>query len=572
MKDLQAYLDGQAVTARQGSFRYLAGKFIRRNKLAIAASALLCTTVLAGVGGVAWQAHIATVERRKAEARADDLRKLSNSLLSELDEAIKQLPGSTGAQHLLVTRVLEHLDRMASDAQGDRQIQLDLVSAYTRLGNIQGNGYEQNLGDFAGASASLGKARTIAESLVASDSTDRDAIRALASVEQTLSEVLWVNGRTLEAIPVLQEAVKRFDALVAAPHASPALIADAAGAYGDLGDELGHPGMDSMNNPIEALGAYQKSLSLVNRVLSIDPEFMSGKPVSAVLMLKIGTVEMEIDPSQAVRDLEVAQQRVEALPGYGQGSLPVVRLRSVVLLREANALARLGRYSDAVPLFTEDIQINSRLAAADPQDWRAAVDLEAALNNEAACFEDAADPALSVVPGDRRRNLSAAEKLLTQAITLIEMGLRHQPHNDSWRAALADAQVRLGTIQSRMHPDQDSSGLAKKGLSVMKEMTTKDPVSPAILDHTANAFLTVEPAFLRDPPFAVLCAEREVAMSHGKTSSMMLTLAKAYRASGQIEKSCATAQQGLSLLPALPPGSAKPRVRKLLEIQAQSCL
>jgi len=65
------------------------------------------------------------------------LRQLSNSLLSELNEAIKQLPGSTGAQHLLVTRVLEHLDRMAKDAQGDRQTQLDLVDAYTQLGRFK---------------------------------------------------------------------------------------------------------------------------------------------------------------------------------------------------------------------------------------------------------------------------------------------------------------------------------------------------------------------------------------------------------------------------------------------------
>ena len=74
---------------------------------------------------------MANEERRKAEARSADLRQLSNSLLSELDEAIKELPGSTGAQKLLVTRVLEHLDRMAKDAQGDRQTQLDLVDAYT---------------------------------------------------------------------------------------------------------------------------------------------------------------------------------------------------------------------------------------------------------------------------------------------------------------------------------------------------------------------------------------------------------------------------------------------------------
>ena len=100
--------------------------------------ALLVIMGAAGVTGVVWQAQIAKEQRLRAEARSADLRQLSNSLLSELDEAIKELPGSTGAQKLLVTRVLEHLDRMAEDAQGDRQTQLDLVDAYNTAGEHPG--------------------------------------------------------------------------------------------------------------------------------------------------------------------------------------------------------------------------------------------------------------------------------------------------------------------------------------------------------------------------------------------------------------------------------------------------
>ena len=147
---------------------------------------------------------MANAERRKAEARAADLRQLSNSLLSELDEAIKDLPGSTNVQRLLVTRVLEHLDRMSKDAAGDRLIQLDLVNAYTRLGNIQGNPYDQNLGDPAGALVSLDKALSIAESLTTSAPLDREALHAMASVQQSRSEVLWgeeknTGGRSIDA-------------------------------------------------------------------------------------------------------------------------------------------------------------------------------------------------------------------------------------------------------------------------------------------------------------------------------------------------------------------------------------
>jgi hypothetical protein len=91
-----------------------------------------------------------------------------------------------------------------------------------------------------------------------------------------------------------------------------------------------------------------------------------------------------------------------------------------------------------------------------------------------------------------------------------------------------------------------------------------------VLDQAANAFLIVEPAALRNPQFAVACAEREVAMSHGKTPSNLLTLAQAYRASGQIEKSRTTAMEGLALLPALQPESVKPNIRKRLEKEAQT--
>ena len=98
--DLRAYLDHQPVTARRRTLRYRAGKFIERNRLALASAGVLAITLFAGLGGVLWQARVANVERRKAEARSADLRQLSSSLLSELDEAIKQLPGSTGARKL----------------------------------------------------------------------------------------------------------------------------------------------------------------------------------------------------------------------------------------------------------------------------------------------------------------------------------------------------------------------------------------------------------------------------------------------------------------------------------------
>ena len=568
--DLRAYVAGLPVAARHGTLRYRAGKFIRRHRWGLAAVVVLAATLVAGVVGVLWQARVANAERRKAEARSEDLRLLSNSLLSELDEAIKQLPGSTGAQTLLVTRVLEHLDRMAKDARGDRPTQLDLIDAYTRLGNIQGNAYDQNLGDPAGALASLDKARAIAQPLAASGPTDRDAIRALALVEQSRSEILWQIDRTPEAVPVMRDALKNWDASIADSRAPATLVCDVSSAYGTLGDELGQNGTASLADTAGAIAAYRKSVALDDRALSIDPNLLRPKRGLAINGLKIGSVEMEIDPAEALKEFRLALQRVDAMPKAEQEGLPALRLRHMLLRKQANALERLGEYAQAVPLFEQSFVIVARIADQDPKDTRALFDLVTIKDDEAKSYEDAADPVQAAKPGDRRANLIRAEKTLTQAAAVLERLLKQDPANDVWKASLASIQVRIGVIRSILHTPGASEELSRRALAALKEIAQKKQASPMVLDQAANAFLTVEPASLRNPQLAVSCAEREVAMSHATTPSKLLTLAQAYRASGQIEKGRATAMTGLALLPALQPGSVKPNVRKLLEKEAQT--
>ena len=568
--DLRAYLEGLPVAARRGTLRYRAGKFIRRRWFSLTAAALLAASLVAGVGGVLWQARVANKERRKAEARSADLRQLSNSLLSELDEAIKQLPGSTGAQNLLVTRVLEHLDRMAKDAQGDRRTQLDLVDAYTRLANLQGNAYDQNLGDPAGASVTLDKALAIARTLAGSDSKDREAIRGLALVQQSRSEILWQIDRTPEAVPVMREALKSFDALVADPRAPAALVCDVSSAYGTLGDELGQNGTASLADSAGAVAAYRQSVALDNRVLSMDPNYLRAKRGLVINGLKTGSVEMETDPAEALKEFQVALQRADAQPKAEQGSLPGVRLRAMLLRKQANAFERLGEYAQAGPLFEQALVTTQRLAAQDPKDSRALFDVVTVLDDEAKSYEDAADPVVAAKPRDRRINLILAGKSLRQAAADLELLLKQDPANAIWKAFLASIEVRIGVINATLHIPGASDELSRKGLAALREVAARAQVSPLVLDQAANAFLTAEPGSLRNPQFAASCAEREVAMSHGKIPSRMLTLARAYRASGQFEKGRAAAKQGLALLPAPQPGSVKPNIRKLLESEAKN--
>jgi tetratricopeptide (TPR) repeat protein len=570
--DIRDYLNGRPVAARRGTFRYRAGKFVRRNRLAIAGAAVLALTLAAGVAGVLWQSRVANEERRRAEARSADLRELSNSLLSELDEAIKELPGSTGVQKLLVTRVLEHLDRMAKDAQGDRQTQLDLVNAYVRLGDIQGNAYDQNLGDPAGGLASLGKALTIAEPLAA-NSDDRDALHALATVEDARSEILWQSFKLPEAVEAMHQATRSFDTLLTDPHTPATLIAEAAAAYGALGDEYGAPGTNNMNDPTDALQAYRKAVELDYRALSVDPNFLRSRRGLAIMGMKIGSVEMENDPAQALKDFETALDGTKSLPQSEQNSLSTLRLRGMLERKEANAMEGIGRYGDAMAIFDKEIAVSRKMVQADPLDERSLVDLDVVLDDEAGSYDDAASPTLAAPSAnpaaERRRNLQAGKALYAETIGILDRLLKLNPSNERWQTYRAYAQVKVGTMGVALGEPGDWAGMSRQGMEFLKATALKPDASAMALDDAGNSAVEVEPETLRDPALALDCGERGVAMSHRQLASALESLARAYRASVQAEKARSTAKEGLALLPPYRAGEPKSRVRKLLESQSR---
>ncbi len=163
--DIERHLNGRPITARPNTAGYLAGKFIRRNKIAVAAAAFVLLSLVVGLIFSLWQADRVRKERDRAEKRFQDVRQLSNSLLFEISPKIERLPGSVEAREILVKRALEYLDSLSEESQYDQSLRAELASAYEKVGNLQGNIDRPNLSDFAGAVTSFEKARAIRESL-----------------------------------------------------------------------------------------------------------------------------------------------------------------------------------------------------------------------------------------------------------------------------------------------------------------------------------------------------------------------------------------------------------------------
>ena len=152
--DIQRFMSGLPVSAREDTIFYLAGKLVRRNLLASAAFGMLALSIAAG-----WYATYRQVQR--SEARFQEVRKLANVVLLEFHRKIQDLPGATPARELLVRTALEYLNKLSHDAADDASLQWELSQAYEQVGDVQGDPEGPNLGQFGEALQSYSKALSL---------------------------------------------------------------------------------------------------------------------------------------------------------------------------------------------------------------------------------------------------------------------------------------------------------------------------------------------------------------------------------------------------------------------------
>jgi eukaryotic-like serine/threonine-protein kinase len=168
-EDIRHYLEGMPVQACLPTARYRAAKFVYRHTVAVAAATAIAIASVMAVGVIIRAERQAQSQRARAERRFNDVRTLAHSLMFDIHDSIKDLPGSTPARKVLVERASQYLDSLSLEANGDPSLQKELGDAYERLGDVQGNPFYANLGDIAGALTSYGKVAAILEPLLKND-------------------------------------------------------------------------------------------------------------------------------------------------------------------------------------------------------------------------------------------------------------------------------------------------------------------------------------------------------------------------------------------------------------------
>jgi serine/threonine protein kinase/tetratricopeptide (TPR) repeat protein len=87
-EDIRRHLEGLPVIATKDTFTYRASKFIKRNKVVVAAAVFVTLALLSGIVATTWQARLATRERDKArveQAKAERIKTFLQDMLGAAD-------------------------------------------------------------------------------------------------------------------------------------------------------------------------------------------------------------------------------------------------------------------------------------------------------------------------------------------------------------------------------------------------------------------------------------------------------------------------------------------------------
>jgi len=209
--DLRNYLSGRPVLARRGTTGYRLGKYIRRNKVPIAAALVVVASLVGGLGFAIREARIAEQQRAIAQRHFDSVRSLANKLI-DFNDQISKLDNSTKAQETLVNTSLQYLDTLYQEAGNDLALKEELGIAYRKVADIQGGQMGSNRGDTKAALETYAKSNALLDPLFARNPKNVKLGAFLGdSYMQQARTVLYTQGAEA-ALAVAEKAVQLCEA------------------------------------------------------------------------------------------------------------------------------------------------------------------------------------------------------------------------------------------------------------------------------------------------------------------------------------------------------------------------
>jgi eukaryotic-like serine/threonine-protein kinase len=534
-EDIARHLANEPVIARADTAAYRAAKFMRRHRTGVAATAAIIMLLVAGVVGTSWQARVARAERARAQQQFNDVRKLATSFLFEFNSSIQNLPGATPARQLLVQRALEYLSKLAQQSQADPGLQRELAEAYLKVGDLQGNPYEPNLGDTQGAAESYRKALAISAALARADGRDTQAQRYLARSYQSLGEVLAQLGKATEAVAEVRKAAEIFATLLRDTPRDRDLRVELADCYQSLGDLQGHSGLQNLGDRAGALDSYRRAMAVFDAMAAESPGDQKARAGAAVMRIRIADMQQgQGDLDAALENYRGARERAHSLAAEDPTNDRFRRILALSYRKLADLESERGELGQALQNARSAAGINQALAAADPTNAQASANFALSVTTLADLL-------------NKTGNSGGALDEYRQAIAILEKLSAAAPTNLFMRGQLAEALVATGAVLAHRGRAAEARAEAARGVALARDLATRAGATPDELSRYALILLTCEPADLRDSAAALESAGQAVEKSAGRDPWSLHVLAQAYLQSGDAARGAETERRALSL-------------------------
>jgi len=464
--DLRAWLAGRPVSARPHTFAYLARKFVARHRVAVVTAAAATLALIVASGIALWQARVAVHERERAQQRFADVRRFANNLLFDYHEGIQKLAGSLPMQERLVRDGIDYLERLRADAGDDAELWRDIAAGYLKVGDLQGNPYGANLGDFAGAGKSYDQAdAALARAEARGHSAETRLWRARLSMRRA-----YLHYQDTELDPARErthESLRAFEALHAEKPADlDALVeyTDALDLYGEL---IGQRGDDGKPDP-EGARRYQLQAAELRRdALARAPDNKRMRYAVYNSVLREGGYWADSgDMAKAEVDLTEALRLIRELVAGDISDTYRQREIGIVLVRLVQVQDAQGKLDASVDSALQAMRQMESLLARDPGN-------------------DAMREGVTSTTGWAARQLVKAGRhaealpIVQRQIAANEERLRAAPDNPSIRYNLSLAYRRLGEQRAAAHDYAGAIDAHRKALAIQQELAALSPDNAA---------------------------------------------------------------------------------------------
>jgi eukaryotic-like serine/threonine-protein kinase len=418
---------------------------------------------------------------------------------------------------------------LTGESYGDHGLQRELAEAYLKIGDIQGNPYEANLGESQGALDSYQKALSISRSLNQADPNDQETRKYLARSYESLGQLLPSLGEPVEAAADLERATSIFESIPSDSETRYRL----ANSYQVLGDLQGHVGIPNLGNAVASQASYRKSLDLYQSIVNVNPTDHRARAGLATVQIRLGDALLQADLPAAAKDYQSARATFASLVAANPNDQADRRRLGLTYQKIGGVQESLGNNKEALQNYLNAAELDREAVRADPNNAQAKMNLAISLR-------DAGD--LLYKMHDRVDAISNYREVAG----ILEQLSASQPNNVLVHSRYSEILVTLGGTLSEIGHASEAREITGRGLAITKELAAREEATADDLYTYAESFLTCEPADLQQPLTALAYAKRALPKAGDNATDYLDLLAKAYFQSGNTKEAVNTEEKALS--------------------------